>query len=502
MNRFLLFAPNLFPLTLTILTLMIIVVFSSNASSPPFKVKAHNAYVPASGERGRVQIVQDGNGFYKVVADNGYPLRGESIFMDDATGSTTGGFALSFLYDDSYWLALRDDFHLNGVRLYMMRPPQNWSGGPGDDCFPPNYRCHTLDYLLNPPDTVLDILDDVVDKAAQMGMYIVIDYHPVGGYDVDDALNWWGVVAPRYQNRTHVIYEAVNEPVGWNAGNYTEADVQFQEDIYAYIRSLAPNTHIILWSFANCNGPMKDKMDLAPDINYSNASGSCHPYSYLQSDVDAVRSNYPFIHTEIGDSVVKQDILRAESIGVSWLGLSMAQTYGLNPNGFIPSEVTWPADPGAVTMATPTPTTTSTGTATATATNTPMPTATSTTTATATSTNTPTPTSTATSTSTNTPTLTAAATAVATNTPTSTGTPMSTATLLATATATATSAPGATPTPSATPTMTASATPTGVANATLTATPTATATAVFTPTSTLLPPVYDYHTYLPLIRDN
>jgi hypothetical protein len=306
-----------------------------------------------NGARGRVQVIQDGNNFYTVVADNGYPLRGESIFMDDATGSTTDGFALSFLSDDEYWLKLRDDFHLNTVRLYMMRPPQNWSGGPGNDCFPPNYRCHALDYLLDPPRTALDIMDDVVDKAAELGMYIVVDYHPVGGYNAQDALDWWTIVAPRYKDRTHVIYEAINEPVGWNAGNYTDTDVQFQEDLYAHIRALAPDTHIIMWSFANCNGPMKDKIDLGPDINYSNASGSCHPYSFSLTDVNAVRSTYPLIYTEIGDSNVMQSILEAEVLGISWLGLNGMNTLdGFSPNGFLPNEVTWPADPGATTAPT------------------------------------------------------------------------------------------------------------------------------------------------------
>lgn len=287
-----------------------------------------------------------------VVADNDWPLRGEAIFLTDPEGSTTGNFTLAHLYDLSYWRALRDDFHLNTVRLFIMRPPQFWDGGPGWDCWPPVYRCYPLDYVVNPPDTALDIIDDVVDIADQMGMYIIIDYHPVGGHDAADATDWWNVIAPRYKNRTHVIYELANEPVAWAAEAYTPADVEFEEDLFALIRSHAPDTHIILWSFANTSSGMSGVVAQGDAISYTNASVGFHGYGYEEQAVLQLRNNYPVINTEIGRNIPSrtQD---SESIGVSWIWLGGAKTHNVGANGFEPAQVYWPADPGATDDLTP-----------------------------------------------------------------------------------------------------------------------------------------------------
>ncbi|MEM7262112.1 MAG: LamG-like jellyroll fold domain-containing protein, partial [Planctomycetota bacterium] len=149
--------------------------------------------------RGRVQIVDN-----NIVTDNGLPLRGDTITLAD--------WNLGIYLDPHHWLEFRDDFHLNTIRLLVSRPPQYFSGGPGLDCFTPNYTCYDLDDLVDGERTALELIDAAVDLARRVGMYIVIDYHPVGGYDEADALAWWGEIAPRYANETHVLYELANEP--------------------------------------------------------------------------------------------------------------------------------------------------------------------------------------------------------------------------------------------------------------------------------------------------
>lgn len=297
---------------------------------------------PITTGRGRVQVVS-GN----VVADSGYALRGEHIiFSDNVAPSTPDGW-LDRMYDASYWSTLRDDFHFNTLRLMIMRPPQNWPGGPGNDCFYPVYRCYDLGYTLSHGRTVLETIDDVVNLAAREGMYIIIDYHPVGGLVMSDALEWWTVIAPRYKDRTHVIYEAANEPVAWNAADYTEEDIDHQNELYRHIRSLAPNSHIILWSFANATGPMLEQVLAATDIDYANASVGFHPYSYDESAVTALRQMFPVINTEIGeDRLFKTE--QAEAIGVSWIWLYGAHIEGVTPDGLRPEDVFWPKDPGTV----------------------------------------------------------------------------------------------------------------------------------------------------------
>ena len=303
------------------------------------------AFLPqGDSERGRVQIVNN-----NLVAENGSPIRGEAMFML----LSAGDYTLSELYDLEHWRSLRDDFNLNTIRLYLYRPPQNWPGGPGENCFPPNGSCFSLDHPINSPDTVLDVIDDVVDIAASLGMYLILDYHPVGGHNSSDAAQWWAQIAPRYKDRTHVIYELANEPVAWNASNYGADDIQFEEDLYTQIRSLAPETHIILWSFANGGGPMLQIVNSGTDVSYENASVAFHPYgSYDESAILLLKSNYPVINTEIGGSAsLRQGVTQSsEDNDISWIWLNGAIMPGRNGGTFSPFDVYWPADPAAVDM--------------------------------------------------------------------------------------------------------------------------------------------------------
>ena len=269
-----------------------------------------------TGERGRVQIINN-----NVVADNGYPLRGEHIVMSDNSGSSLlDSYYFNDMYDMSRWYKIRDDYHLNTIRLLISRPPQNWSSDLGENCTPSSYRCLAFDYTMPNGKTMIEVLDDMVDTAASLGMYIIIDYHPVGGHITQDATDWWSVVAPRYANRTHVIYEAANEPVAWEPWAYTADDVQFEVDIYQHIRSLAPETHIILWTFANALPEMRAKVDEAPEINYTNTSVGFHPYDYADANVIELQNHYPAIASEIG-AYRDSRTVSLENLNVSWIWL-------------------------------------------------------------------------------------------------------------------------------------------------------------------------------------
>ncbi|MGE0622623.1 MAG: cellulase family glycosylhydrolase [Pseudomonadales bacterium] len=305
-----------------------------------------------SAVRDRVQII--GN---NVVADNGYPLRGTHISFDVNQNSSL--WDLERMYSDSLWLELRDSFHLNTIRLMLSRPPQNWANGPGSDCFSPNYRCHYLNSVHPNGKSTLQIIDDLVNKAANFGMYIVIDYHPVGGYDQNDAENWWSTIAPRYKDRTHVIYELTNEPVAWAPNNYVPSDVAYQQSIFGYVRNLAPDTHLILWSFSKIDSGnlARSLVDSAIGIDYENASVGFHPYGAFNSlSVGNLRQQYPVINTESGGLNSSEISTRRdtnEQLGLSWIDLGGAKTdtYPLNPNGWPASEVYWPADPAATSRA-------------------------------------------------------------------------------------------------------------------------------------------------------
>jgi hypothetical protein len=205
-------------------------------------------------------------------------LRGEHLLMrTDNAGR---------IQDLNWWLKMTDDYHLNAVRLLCYRDPM---GIPG-------YSCDPVSQCI-PVQEVIPLLDTAVARAKQVGMYVIIDYHPVNGLNLTENLNWWSVIAPRYKDETHVIYEAANEPGIASGAN--------QLAMYNHIRALAPNTHIILWSFAvahnTYNGhPEFQRVYETTGIDYSNASVAFHPYSYSLSDIRALRTaGYPLIMNEI-----------------------------------------------------------------------------------------------------------------------------------------------------------------------------------------------------------
>ncbi|MFH1427567.1 MAG: FG-GAP-like repeat-containing protein [Patescibacteria group bacterium] len=340
--------------------------------------------------RGRVKIVNN-----TLVADNGWLLRGENPRLGPAQQSD----------DPNYWANLRDNFHLNTVRILAYREPQSWgcyrykltdeatkqtcidkfschlwatdntyceccSCGNDcqcdawwdygtTDCGMNNFNLTTsasdfdtnkdgeligterADWLNFMNIKYVPLLDRWVNNAAKYGFYAIIDYHPVGGYNRLDVKEWWQIVAPRYKDKTHVLYEYINEPVKWVPNNYQQYDIDFQADGYKMLRALAPDTHLIFWSFANGREGMRLKADGTNQINYSNASVGFHIYGLQIDAVRECRSAYPVMQTEIGGESPTQyndRIKSMEADGISWITLDGTEKA-------TPINVTWEKDP-------------------------------------------------------------------------------------------------------------------------------------------------------------
>jgi hypothetical protein len=95
--------------------------------------------------------------------------------------------------------------------------------------------------------------DALVELTSAAGMYLVLG---VGGglsggsFDLDKVRGFWSFYAPRYADRTHVIYEIQNIPDLRCNVAYEAATLAMQQEIYALIREQAPSSHVALFSFA------------------------------------------------------------------------------------------------------------------------------------------------------------------------------------------------------------------------------------------------------------
>jgi hypothetical protein len=275
-----------------------------------------------AADRSRVKIQNN-----TVVADNGWLIRSYTTWIHD--------FAYGSWQNPGWWTDLRDRGHFNAVRVIAFLG--SW----------PNSN-QTMDVTI-----LLSRLDVAVNNASAAGMYVVIDDHSSCCLQYNPTLStqFWNAVAPRYANRTHVIYEHKNEP------GPTDPDptyLQFEINGYRQMRSLAPQTHLIMWTFWTTNGNLLRTMQAAGgNIDYSNASVGFHPYGYNESMVLAIKSQYPVICTEFstccGSPEPASFQARMEQLGISWMWL---QGYSEQIGGtfaYAHYQVTWPLDPGTTT---------------------------------------------------------------------------------------------------------------------------------------------------------
>ena len=211
----------------------------------------------AVAERGRVRM-QGGT----VVTDQGTPLRGAFISIDwDVqtglpAGTETNISNLSMVYG------------MNAVHLYAEK------------------------YDI-PAGANSNKVDNIVNWAAAANVYVVIT---IGcgtnnnSFDLAQTTNFWKFYAPRYANRTHVIYEIHNEPMGvCNLSDITGVNQAKRDNLinmetlcYNIIRSAAPDTHIMFFSYSDIphTQVIQDNINglLTNGVSFTNASIAYHGY--------------------------------------------------------------------------------------------------------------------------------------------------------------------------------------------------------------------------------
>ena len=108
-------------------------------------------------------------------------------------------------------------------------------------------------------------MERAVNYASAHGMYVIINSHnKIPNYNERNANALWTFIAPYFAARTHVLYEAANEPmegIGNNGSMTANASdsatnsprIQALKKTYNIIRSGAPDTHILILTPSGIN---------------------------------------------------------------------------------------------------------------------------------------------------------------------------------------------------------------------------------------------------------
>jgi hypothetical protein len=276
--------------------------------------------------RGRPTLNSAGTTF---VAENGSLLRGP--FASTEWGSPPPLSAIQSI----------KNFGANAIHLYgEVFNPSYVSGvnGAGDE---PGYAANRIDQM--------------VQMTRNEGLYLVLTIGNGannGTFNYDYVMDFWEFYAPRYKDETHVIFEIQNEPHAWSAP-YPSAALDMEADAYTLIRSFAPATPILLFSFAvlgsgpNAVADIED-VSAAASIDWTNAAVAFHGYAGHESTAESVEyilgEGYPVFMTEFtaSDWGSDRDVLdleltaELERLQVSWL------TFQHIPPNFIGSAFTDP----------------------------------------------------------------------------------------------------------------------------------------------------------------
>lgn len=216
------------------------------------------SFILSQTTRGRVKI-HDGT----LVTDRGTLLRGAIISTDNS----------DYIPSEEEIISIKK-LGLNSIHLYAECTANSDSAGQK--------------YVA---------VDSIVNMTERDSLYLVITIGGCGEEGTFDSTfvnEFWNFYAPRYKDKTHVIYEIMNEPFAWSAP-YDSLTLLKERRAYDIIRSHAPETHILLMSYAgalNADSAIQDIKKLG-DFDWGNASIASHGYQITSEELK------PFLNTFI-----------------------------------------------------------------------------------------------------------------------------------------------------------------------------------------------------------
>jgi hypothetical protein len=206
---------------------------------------------PSRGPRGRV-VVSGGT----LLTDRGTRLHGVTVGSDagldfglEQNPEGTRGVVRSF-FDE---LALESG--LNFVHVYLEN--QTTEHGSG-----------------------LSFGDLLVEEAEHAGIYLLVGLGSgtlLGEFDRARADQFWNLYAPRYANRTHVLYELHNGPERTCDAPWAPESIALENEVFTLIRSQAPDTHVVTFSYVATptDATLASNIE-ATSIDWTNASVGFH----------------------------------------------------------------------------------------------------------------------------------------------------------------------------------------------------------------------------------
>lgn len=268
--------------------------------------------------RGRPQLNAERTTF---VADNGELLRGPYTSTEWTSATSESE------------IANMKNLGFNAVHLYA-------------ECYDINYPAAGS----TAPGYKADEVDKIVAATRELGLYLVITIGNGannGKHNAKWIHDFWALYAARYADETHLLFEVQNEPVAWgppysNPNATPPGAVQMEVDVYQTIRAAAPDTPILLFSYAVLGGKEGGQAALRdievfnrevggdPEEIWSNAAIGFHGYAGHKDTPIAVdellAAGYPCVVTEYhggkwgGAGGLDAELTASlERLGVSWL---------------------------------------------------------------------------------------------------------------------------------------------------------------------------------------
>jgi endoglucanase len=167
-------------------------------------------------------------------------------------------------------------------------------------------KCAVLRVPINPSNYpgAVGRVQTVINACIANGIYCILDWHPAGASDVNNASAYFVTMAQAYHNVPNVMYEPWNEPNGSTASTWAQVKA-YHEQVMKAVRPIDPENIFILgtpqWDQLPQDAaadPVTDQTNVAYTVHFYAAS---HPLASFQPGIEtALNKGLAIFVTEYG----------------------------------------------------------------------------------------------------------------------------------------------------------------------------------------------------------